>query len=126
MNRLPFPAILAFALLLASCGVVGAGRGDWDPFRGADERQLRVTVENLTSFDVTVTVLAAGRRERLGTINPRTRNTFGVSWSRTQEVRFRLDPLGSRSHTTTPFSAGPGEYVEVIVQQPITRSFVRR
>lgn len=126
MNRLPFPVIFAFVLLLAGCGVVGAGRGDWDPFRGADERQLRVTVDNMTNFDVNVTVLAAGRRERLGTMDPRSRNTFGVSWSSTQEVRFRLDPLGSRSHTTTPFSAGPGEHVEVVVQQPITRSFVRR
>ncbi len=126
MNRLPFPLILATVLLLAGCGVVGAGRGDWDPFRGSDERQLRVAVDNLGSFDVTVTVLAPGRRERLGTLNPRTRRTFGVDWTSTQEVRFRLEPLGSRSFTTTPFTAGPGEFVEVIVQEPVTRSFVRR
>jgi len=126
MNRLPFPAVLAVVLLLAGCGLVGAGRGDWDPFRGADERQLQVTVENLTNTDVTVTVLAAGRRERLGIINSRTRDTFGVSWSNTRAVRFRLDPLGARSHTTTALSAAPGEHLEVIVQQPITRSFVRR
>ncbi len=126
MNRLPFPVVFVFVMLLAGCGLVGAGRGDWDPFRGSEERELRVTVENLTNMDVTVTVLAPGRRENLGTVNPRSRNTFGVSWSRSQEVRFRLDPLGSRSHTTTPFSAGPGEHLEVIVQDPITRSFVRR
>lgn len=117
-------ALLA-VLSLLGCGSV-LGRGDWDPFRSADERQLLVVVNNQHDRDVNITITAPGQRSRLGFVPSRSFETYRVNWSRYQEARFVIEPTGGRRHTTGGMSVGPGDRIELVVVNPIQRSFVRR
>lgn len=119
------PLILTLIIVLGGCAVFG-GHSRWDPFRTSEERQLRVRVDNVTHRDVVIHVLVAGHRTRLGRVPSRSAQMFGVPLSSAQEVRFQLDPVGDRRHTTDGMLVGPSEVLELIVLQPVSRSVVRR
>ncbi|TVR66804.1 MAG: hypothetical protein EA422_01220 [Gemmatimonadales bacterium] len=116
---------LVVVLSLLGCGSL-LGRGDWDPFRSADERQLLVVVNNQHDRDVNVTITGPGQRSRLGFVPSRSFETYRVTWSRYQEARFVIEPTGGRRHTTGGLSVGPGDRIELVVVNPVQRSFVRR
>jgi hypothetical protein len=97
-----------------------------DPFRGQAERQLTVRVENTGTEEVSVLALGPGRRTSLGRIQGRSVRQFSVPWSSVQDVRFQIEPLGGRRVTTAGIVVGPGEFIQLVVTQPVDRSYVRR
>jgi hypothetical protein len=124
MEELRLTVGIGLLLVLPACALFG--RSEWDPFLTGDERQLRVRVENPTHRDVVVHVLHSGARTRLGRVSARSGRLYPVPLSSTREVRFQVDPVGDRRHTTDAILAGPGEVVELVIQEPASRSFVRR
>ena len=124
MPRTPVVAFL-LAVLLAGCGGL-LGRGDWDPFRSAAERQLAVIIFNEHSAHVSIRALSVGRRENLGTVDPRSRRTVAIPWSTRDNIRFQLELLAGRTHTTRSILVAPGDRVELWIAEPVQRSVVRR
>jgi hypothetical protein len=118
-------SVLGLVLLVTGCGAL-SGRSTWDPFASTQDRQISIRVENPTTADVTVSALSPGRRVQLGTVASRSTQQYRITWSSTQDIRFQIDPVGGRRHTTAPTGVSPGDRVELWVQQPLERSFVRR
>ena len=116
----------ALALVLGGCAALSGGITSSDPFLASAERRLSVRVENIHQDDMSVRVLGAGRRHDLGRIQGRTVQQFSVPWPSHQEVRFQIEPIVGRRHTTHSVSAGPGERVHLVITQPVERSVVRR
>jgi hypothetical protein len=120
-----FVSVLGLILIVTGCGAL-AGRSSWDPFASTQDRQISIRVENPTTMDVSVFALSPGRRMELGTVASRSTQQYRITWSLTQDIRFQIDPIGGRRHTTAPTGVSPGDRLELWVQQPLERSFVRR
>lgn len=116
--------MLGLLLATAGCGLV---RGNsWDPFASVSERQLQIRVQNTTLDDVFVDAVAAGRRSELGLVPSRSTTQHEIPWSRVEDLRFRVSPIGGRPHTTNGLSVAPGDRVELVVLSPLNRSYARR
>jgi hypothetical protein len=75
---------------------------------------------------VSVRALSAGSRVSLGTVDPRSRRAVAIPWNNRDNVRFQLELLAGRSHTTQSLTVGPGDRVELWIGDPVQRSVVRR
>jgi len=117
--------LLLLILTLSGCASL-IGRGDWDPFRSGGERRLTVMILNESRSTVSVRAISAGQRVGLGTVDGNARANFSIPWSRTQEVRFQLEPLMGRGYTTSGVTARPGERLQVWVRDPVQQSRVAR
>ncbi|TVP47565.1 MAG: hypothetical protein EA350_04760 [Gemmatimonadales bacterium] len=118
--------VVAVALVVGGCAILGGGITSSDPFRSQAERRLSVRVENVNTDEMTVNALAPGRRHSLGRIPGRSVQQFSIPWASTQDVRFQIEPLRGRRHTTRGVSVGPGESVHLLITQPVERSAVYR
>jgi hypothetical protein len=118
--------LAAVFLLVGGCAVLSGGITSSDPFRSQAEQRLSVRVENVNFDDMTVTALSPGRRHSLGRIPGRSTRQYSIPWSSTQEIRFQIEPQTGRRHTTRGVPVGPGEFVSLIITQPVERSVVRR
>jgi hypothetical protein len=112
--------------VLSGCSLLQGGFTANDPFRSQSERQLVVRVENTGIEDVSIQAVGPGRRVNLGQVQGRSIRQFSVPWASVQDVRFQIEPLGGRRFTTPAVMVGPGEVVQLVVTQPVDRSFVRR
>jgi hypothetical protein len=116
---------LALVVSLSGCGWV-LGRGDWDPFASQAERRLSIRVENANRNDVQVRVISGGTRHDLGMVGGRSYRQTSVPWRGTGDVRFEINPIAGRRFTTSGMTVSPGDRVELIVAEPVQRSFIRR
>lgn len=116
----------AIVLAFGGCAALSGGITANDPFRSQAEQRLSVRIDNIHGDDMSVSALAPGRRHNLGRIQGRSVQQFSIPWSSTQEVRFHIEPLTGRRHTTRGVPVGPGEFVNLVITQPVERSTVRR
>lgn len=125
MRKGTLMAMLALGLALSGCGMLRGG-SSWDPFASQAERRLAIRVENANQRDVQIRVLAGGTRHDLGTIRSRSFRQTSIPWSSSGDVRFEISAIAGRRFTTQGVRAEPGDRVELIVVDPLQRSFVRR
>ena len=118
---------LALLLIFAAagCGWV-LGGSNWDPFASPTERRLAIRVENANRNDMQVRVISGGTRHDLGMIGGRSYRQTSIPWSATGAVRFEIDPIAGRRFTTSGLTVAPGDRVELIIADPVQRSFIRR
>ncbi len=125
MNKVLGVVALALVVSVSGCGWVMA-RGDWDPFASQAERRLSIRVENANRNDVQVRVISGGTRHDLGLVGGRSFRQTSVPWRGTADLRFEINPVAGRRHTTPGTTVSPGDRVELIVTEPVQRSFIRR
>jgi uncharacterized protein with von Willebrand factor type A (vWA) domain len=127
LRRVHLPLGMVLLLfVLSGCGFLRGGLTANDPFRSQSERQLIVRVENTGIEDVSIQAVGPGRRVNMGRVQGRSIRQFSIPWASVQDVRFQIEPLGGRRYTTQAVMVGPGEFVQLVVTQPVDRSFVRR
>lgn len=123
---------LGFLLALAAAVLVSAGcargYGVSNPFEedAAGPQSLRLFVDNLNFADATLYALGNGGRSRIGSIAGKQRNTFTVPWQTYQEFRVEIDLLAGDRYVTNSVSVGPGDEVQLVIQDPLRGSFLRR
>jgi hypothetical protein len=118
--------LAAVLLLVGGCAALSGGITSSDPFRSQAEQRLSVRVENIHGDEMTVSAIAPGRRHSLGRIQGRSVQQYSIPWSATQELRFQIEPLTGRRHTTRGVPVAPGEVVSLVITQPVERSLIRR
>ena len=117
--------LAGFPVLVSCSGLRGVPSAS-DPFRTAQENQITIQVENLSSEDIRVAVLGPAHRHYLGNINPRSTGRYAVPWSSTEPLRIRLEPITSSPHTLSPVTVEPGDHLELFLHTPASRSVLRR
>jgi hypothetical protein len=118
--------LAATGLLLGGCAALSGGITSSDPFRSQSERRLSVRIENVYGAEVTVSAIGPGRRHNLGRIQGHSVRQYSIPWFSTQEVRFQIEPETGRRFTTRGVPVGPGEFVSLLITEPVERSIVRR
>lgn len=125
MKRTALMFTVVSLVAASGCGFLRGG-SNWDPFASQAERRVAIRVENANRSDVQVRVVAAGTRHDLGTIGGRSFRQTSIPWSSSGDLRFEINPIAGRRFTTRGVHVNPGDRVELIVVEPLQRSFVRR
>jgi hypothetical protein len=103
-----------FVAALGSAGCVGKGRNAPTP-----QESATVLVHNRAFIDVDVYALYGGTRARLGTVTANGSTTFRLAQAivgEGRELRFQVDPIGSRRQGTTyTMYVRPGEEITLTI-----------
>jgi hypothetical protein len=117
---------LLFLLAVGVSSCVGTTRPD--PMAGMDGSggsvSLRVT--NMSFNDATVTVIRSGSRSRLGVVSGKGTALYTVPWAGVQELRLHISLLASGTYTTPPVTISSGERLELVVEENLRLSSLRR
>lgn len=119
---------VALALILPVT-VVGCSATRSDPMAGrmgggSASIQLRVT--NLGFNDATLTAISTGARVRLGVVPGKANQNFTIPWEALQELRVQISVLAGGNYTTPTVTVNPGERVELLIQENLRSSQLRR
>lgn len=127
---LPCSSAWAVILLLALGGAGGCTTTRSDPMAGrmgpggGGSIQLRVT--NLGFNDATLTAITTGNRTRLGVVPGKANQNFTIPWEALQELRVQISVLAGGDFTTPTVTVNPGERVELLIQENLRSSQLRR
>lgn len=95
--------------------------------RGDGSREtITLRVNNLNFNDATLTLVTSGTRNRLGIVSGKSTQSFSVRWPNLQELRVQISVLAGGNFTTAPVTVGPGERVELLIQENVRASQLRR
>lgn len=87
---------------------------------------ISLLVNNLSFNDATLTLLTPGNRSRLGVVSGKGTQHFTVPWPGAQELRIQVSLLAGGSFTTSPVTVGPGERLELVIQESGRGTVIRR
>jgi hypothetical protein len=120
------PKTLAAVLLIlvAACAPTRSAAPPLSEEESAEVVVLRV--ENLAFNDATLHAISPGGRIRLGRVRGRGQETFRIRWSVPRDLRVEIDLLAGGRYTTPGVPVSPGERLELIIEEPLSRSFIRR
>lgn len=118
-------AVLAFLLLGTGSGC-GGTRADPMPRGDGSSETITLRVNNLNFNDATLTLVTSGTRSRLGIVSGKSTQSFSVRWPNLQELRVQISVLAGGNFTTAPVTVGPGERVELLIQENVRASQLRR
>ena len=111
--------LLATALVATGCATGGSSSDN--PFTGGGPGRLRVTVVNDNMDDVTVYLVSASMRDRLGRVTSHQEETFSVPWTQAREIRLELNFLAGPRCFSFPIVAAPGDELELVVRPGLSR-----
>lgn len=81
---------------------------------------------NLGFNDATLTALSTGTRTRLGVVPGKANQNFTIPWESLQELRVQISVLAGGDYTTPSVTINPGERVELLIQENLRASQLRR
>ncbi len=122
--RMRLAVALILPVLLAGCSATRADPMGGRMGSGSASIQLRVT--NLGFNDATLTAITTGNRVRLGVVPGKTNQSFTIPWVALQELRVQISVLAGGNHTTPSVTVNPGERVELLIQENLRSSQLRR
>ncbi len=112
--------------MLSAFGCAGGAKLD-DPFAagGGGAGSIRIHVINNNFNEATLLAIARMQR-RIGRVPGHGQEVFSMDWPTVGDLRVRIDMLAGREFTTNRISVSPGEEVFLTIENPVTRSFLRR
>jgi hypothetical protein len=123
MRAREFRGLLAIAMLWSAVGCARAGQaGDQS---SSMEAITTARITNNGWLDVNVYALRGGSRQRLGMVTGQNTQVFRLprNFVDARGVRLFIDPIGSpQGYQTELISVGPGQQIELVVQQRISMS----
>jgi hypothetical protein len=123
MRARRFRWVLVIAIVVSTMGCVRSGRsGDRSP---AFEEIATARITNNGWLDVNVYTLRFGSRQRLGTVAGQNTEVFRLPRNLidARGLSILIDPIGSpQSYQTDLIPVGPGQQIEVVVQQRLAMS----
>lgn len=123
MHARPFRGIVAIAALALAVGCARSGRTAPDLIAFDEVATARIT--NNGWLDVNVYASRSGSRQRLGTVTGQNSAVFELprNLMQAQGLRILIDAIGSpESYQTDIIPAGPGQQIDVVVQQSLAMS----
>jgi hypothetical protein len=123
MYARPYRGLIAVVPLVMAMGCARSGRSGPDVVPFDEAATARVT--NNGWLDVNVYAARSGTRQRLGTVSGQATQVFELprSFVEARGVRIFIDAIGSpQSYQTDVIPAGPGQQIDVVVQQRLAMS----
>ncbi len=120
--------LAAVTVVLVSACAGGQSRDD-SPFDPSPQSSGRITIvaDNLQFNEATLYVLSdGGSRQRIGTVGGKNRATMRADWEGNRELRIEIRLLAGERYTTPGINVSPGERLELMIENPVQRSVVRR
>lgn len=97
-----------------------------NPFeRGEGASSVRINVENRNFNQATLYAEGAMTR-RLGIVGGNTSESFTLPWPSDGDLRIRIDILAGTEYTTNTLGMRPGDTANLIIDNPVYRSLLRR
>jgi outer membrane biogenesis lipoprotein LolB len=104
--------LLAAVLAVSACG---AQREEGEDLTPDAEARLTVRVRNYDFNQLTVYAIGSVQRERLGTVQSNSEETFRFRWSQPQ-IRIEISLLAAGSTMTDVMPVSPGDVLDLEVQ----------
>lgn len=121
------PALTWAALLVLLAGCTGA-RERTNPFEssgGGGSGSINVNAVNANFNEATIRALYRGER-RLGIVPGNGQASFTLPWPATDDLRIHIDLLAGDRFTTHRIAVSPGETIDLRIENPVHRSWLRR
>jgi hypothetical protein len=113
-------------VLAAGCAGAAAPRTPPDPFGHESGGQVFIEVRNEMEEDVLVRLRSGSIQRDLGSVPPRTVTRMTFPWSDFGRVTFQLEPASGSRYSLPAAEVRPGDSLELTIQNPISRSQLRR
>lgn len=126
---LRFGSVAALSLALALAGCAGMTTSNSNPFAGGgdgSDRQILLVVENQQFNEAQITAYRSGSRNRIGRIGGNQVESFRVDWPVDGLLEVEIDVLAGQRFRTSPVSVDPGERVQLVITDPLRRSYLQR
>ena len=123
MHARQFRGLIAIAILTLATGCARSGRST--PGMVAFDEIATARITNNAWLDVNVYASRAGARQRLGTVTGQKTEIFELprSFVEARGVSIFIDAIGSpQTYQTDVIPAGPGQQIDVVVQQRLAMS----
>lgn len=123
MHARQFRGLIAIAILTLATGCARSGRST--PGLIAFDEIATARITNNAWLDVNVYASRAGARQRLGTVTGQKTEVFELprSFVEARGVSIFIDAIGSpQTYQTDVIPAGPGQQIDVVVQQRLAMS----
>ena len=123
MHARQFRGVIAFAMLVLAIGCARSGRSR--PGIAAFDEIATARITNHAWLDVNVYASLSGSRQRLGTVAGQNTQVFELprTFVEARGVRIFIDAIGSpQTYQTDVIPAGPGQQIDVVVQQRLAMS----
>ena len=123
MHARQFRGFIAIAVLVVAMGCARSGRST--PGINAFDEIATTRITNNGWLDVNVYASRSGSRQRLGTVTGQNTQVFELprSFVEARGVRIFIDAIGSpQTYQTDVIPAGPGQQIDVVVEQRLAMS----
>lgn len=123
MHARQFHGLIAIAILALATGCARSGRSTSALAAFQEIATARIT--NHGWLDVNVYASRSGSRQRLGTVTSQNSAVFELprNFIEARGLRIFIDAIGSpQTYQTDLISAGPGQQIDVVVQQRLAMS----
>jgi hypothetical protein len=108
-------------LVAGGCAAGSASRET--PFGdGAAESSIRIFVTNLNFNDATLWATTPSGRRKLGILTGKAEAVYTIPWNHSMNLQIEIDLLAGSRCTTRAMPVDPGDHIELIIDQDLTRS----
>ncbi len=119
--------VLGLGLLLVLVGA-GCNRGNdvESPFARPGATRVNLRVDNLDFNEATLHARSDGKRDLVGRVPGKAQGSFVLDWREVRDLQIEIDILAGNRFTTRRLTVSPGDQLTLIIQVPVSRSFLRR
>ena len=127
------PHLLAASLVMAglslstpACMGMGAGPSGPDPFDSSGPGMVFMEVRNTMEQEVVIRVRAGRFNQDLGSVQARSVTRVSFPWADHGRLSVQIEPAMGGRFTFPPREVAGGDILELVIQQPLERSQLRR
>lgn len=114
------------SLPMAACMGMGTGVSGPDPFDASGPGLVFIEVRNTMEQEVIIRVRAGSFRQDLGSVQARSVTRVSFPWAEHGRLSVQIEPALGGRFTFPPREVVGGDILELVIQQPLERSQLRR
>lgn len=118
--------VVGVGMSTAACMGMGTGPSGPDPFDSSGPGLVFMEVRNTMEQDVTIRVRAGRFSQDLGSVQARSMTRVSFPWANHGRLSVQIEPAMGGRFTFPPREVVAGDILDLVIQQPLERSQLRR
>ncbi|MFC1661971.1 hypothetical protein ACFL3S_11075 [Gemmatimonadota bacterium] len=115
--------VAIFLLMPFLGGCAGGSNSPGSPFeQGPRANSIRIYVTNLNFSDATLWATTPSGRRKLGILTGKRETVYTIPWDYPTNLQIEIDLLAGSKCTTRAMAVDPGDDIELVIDQDLTRS----